>query len=172
VIPFLAIPAAFKALPWLRIAFWIGIVVVIAIEALAIRAFYRKWQAEVEAHAKTRGEYAAFVGAVKARGEEAQAEARRIESSYREALTHAKQTHAAALAGRDADLRRLRERPPTDPGGRGLSIVALNSGRADGSAAQLVPLEDYRALEERAYDDARTLSELQTYLRTLGLPIQ
>lgn len=130
------------------------------------------WQAQ---HAAVKAEFAGFVEAVKRRGEEQEAETARTVKAYQEALREAKDRFRVDLARRDADLRRLRERPPTDSGGRELPALACSPAGADAAGKEqipAVPLSDYRALEERAYDDARTLTALQDHLRSLGLPIR
>jgi hypothetical protein len=168
VIPFLAIPAAFKALPWLRIAFWIGIVVVIAIEALAIRAFYRKWQAEVEAHAKTRGEYAAFVGAVKARGDEAQREVDRTVKQWKETNEAIKSDAARRIAA----LERLSRDRPVRPDGSSVPRTTCSPAGADRPAGELVPLADYAALESRCAIDAVRLQGYEDWRQKHNFPVE
>lgn len=121
---------------------------------------------------QAKAEFAGFVAAVKTRGEEQEAETARITKTHQEALRDAKTRFAADLARRDADLRRLRERPPADPGGREVPVLACGPPGADGTAAQLVSLAEYRAIEERAYDDALRLTRLQEWVRATGHPVE
>jgi len=119
-----------------------------------------------------KAEYAGFVEATKRKGEEQERATAQTVKGYEEALREAKKRHARDLGARDRELARLRSRPATDPGGRDLPTFTCNPGRADDAAAQCVSVGDYRALEERAYDDARTLMALQEHLRALGMPVR
>jgi hypothetical protein len=123
------------------------------------------WQAQ---HSAVKAEFAGFVEAVKKRGEEQEAETAKTVKAHQEALREAKERFRVDLARRDADLRRLRERAPTDPGGRELPTIACGPAGTDGARQEHVSLAAYRALEERAYDDARTLTQLQEWVRKTG----
>lgn len=149
---------------WFKVAFWVGIAIVILLLALSARAFYRQWQGEVESHAKTRGEFSAFTAAVKARGEEAQRETDAKDRANREYFNEQKRLIADADRRAADALRRLRERPPARPDGSAVPVASTCTGDVPGPASERVPLEDYRALEERAFHDARRLREMSTYI--------
>jgi hypothetical protein len=149
---------------------WLGIGC--ALLAFTTWASYNRWQAAVQREAQVRGEFDAFVAAVKARGEERERETAKKEAEDRETFKLVKAKYAADLARRDADLRRLRERPPERPDRSEVPVTRIGPERPDGTAEKLVPLEEYRALEERAYDDALKLTRLQEWVRNVGHPTE
>jgi hypothetical protein len=152
---------------------WLGIGC--ALLAFTTWASYNRWQAAVEREAKVRGEFAAFTEGVKQRGEEREKETADKEAKDRETFKLIKAKWTADLASRDAALQRLRDRPPTDSGGRPLSSLSACPAGPDGAAGQQIPaiaLADYRALEERSYDDALRLSRLQEWVRAIGHPVE
>lgn len=121
-----------------------------------------------------KAEYAGFVIAVKRRGEEQEKETAAKEEKNRATLKAIRTQYQADLARRDADLRRLRERPPARPDSSQVPLLAGRAEGADGAAGEpipSVPLADYRALEERAYDDARRLAALQRWVIETGHPV-
>jgi len=121
-----------------------------------------------------KAEYEGFVIAVKRRGEEQEKETAAKEEKDRATLKAIRTQYQADLARRDADLRRLRERPPARPDS---SPVPLLAGRPEGAheaAGEPIPsvaLSEYRALEERAYDDARRLAALQRWVMETNHPV-
>jgi hypothetical protein len=129
---------------------WLGIGC--ALLAFTTWASYNRWQAAVEREAKVRGEFSAFVEGVKKRGEE--------------------QEKAADLARRDADLKRLRDAPISRPDRSEVPVDECGPKRTDGTRAKCLPVEEYRALEERAYDDALKLTRLQEWVRSVGHPVE
>jgi hypothetical protein len=122
--------------------------------------------------AQKQGELDAFVAAVKARGEERERETAAKEAKDRETFKLVKAKYAADIARRDADLKRLRERPPERPDRSEVPVTRIGPERPDGAPAQFVPLEEYRALEERSYDDALRLSRLQEWVKAVGHPVE
>ena len=143
-----------------------------ALLAFTSWAMYGRWQAAVEREAKVRGEFDGFVAAVKARGEEQERETAKREAKDREQFKIVKAKYAADLARRDADLRRLRERPPERPDRSEVPVTTCGPGGPDATATESVPLADYRALEERAASDAQQLVRLQEWVRAIGAPIE
>lgn len=135
-------------------------------------ASYNRWQAAVEREAKVRGEFAAFVEGVKQRGLEQERETAEKEAKDREQFKLIKARYSADLARRDADLKRLRDAPVTRPDSSEVPITRIGPERPNGTAAQFIPLEEYRALEERAYDDALRLTRLQEWVRAVGHPVE
>ena len=149
---------------------WLGIGCVLL--AFTTWASYNRWQAAVEREAKVRGEFSAFVEAVKKRGEEQEKATAEKEAKDRATFKTIQATYRADLARRDADLKRLRERPITDPGGREVPVVSCGPQGTDGARAEFVPASEYRALEERSYDDALKLTRLQSWVRAVGHPVE
>ena len=132
-------------------------------------------KAKVTAQQETKAvrlEYGAFVEAVKRRGEEQEKAAAEKEEKDRAAFKTIQTRYQSDLARRDADLKRLRERPPTDPGGREVSVISCRPEGTNAPGPELVPLAEYRALEERSYDDALRLTRLQEWVRSTGHPEQ
>ena len=149
---------------------WLGLGC--ALLAFSSWALYKQWTAALEREAKVRTEFAAFVEGVKRRGEEQERETEAKEAKDRETFKTIRARYAADIASRDAALKRLRERPPTDPSGREVPLLACGPQGADGAAEKLVPLAEYRALEERAYDDALRLQRLQEWVIATGHPVE
>jgi hypothetical protein len=130
-------------------------------------------KAKVAAQQETKAvrlEYGAFVEAVKRRGEEQEKAAADKEAKDRETLKTIQTRYRADLARRDADLKRLREHPITDPGGREVPTVTCSPEGTNAAGQELVPAAEYRALEERAYDDALRLTRLQEWVRATNHP--
>lgn len=151
---------------------WLG--VGCALLALTTWVSYNRWQAAVEREARVRGEFDAFVSAVKARGEEQERETASKEAKNRETFKLTKARYTADLARRDADLKRLRD-APTDPSGRPLPQFSACPGGPDGAKQEplsTVALADYTALQERSYDDALKLSRLQAWITAVGHPVE
>lgn len=122
--------------------------------------------------AATKAEYAGFVIAVKRRGEEQEKATSEKEEKDRATFKATRALYQDGLARRDADLRRLRGRSPADPGGREVPVLACGPAGADGASSEYLPLAEYRALEERAYDDANRLTSLQRWIVETGHPVQ
>lgn len=156
--------------PMLALAAALAIAFVFA--GLAAKGYKSQRDSARVERAAVKAEYAGFVIAVKRRGEEQEKETAAREEKDRATLKAIRAGYQADLARRDADLRRLRERPPADPSGREVPVLACGPAGADGTAAQLVPLAEYRALEERSYDDALRLTALQRWVVETRHPVQ
>ena len=133
---------------------------------------YGRWQAAVERTATVKGEYAAFVEAVKQRGLEAERENARVVEAWRSAVLHVKTRAAADSTRLRAHLDSLRKRPPERPDRSEVPVTTCGPGGPDATAAESVPLADYRALEARAASDALQLVRLQEWVRAIGAPIE
>lgn len=125
-----------------------------------------------EETARVRGEFDGFVAQVAKRGKEAEAEKASIEKRWKEVLANAAQRYQSDLAGRDAAIRRLRERPPARPDGGTVPIASCSPQSPDGTSGEFVSLAEYRELEARAYDDALRLSRLQAWVKDTGHPVE
>jgi len=122
--------------------------------------------------ARIQGEFDGFVAQVARRGKEAEDEKARIEAKWKEVLANASQRYNADIAGRDAAIRRLRERPPARPDGGSLSVIACRPEGAAQTGGEFVSLAEYRELEARAYDDALRLTRLQEWVIATGHPVE
>lgn len=122
--------------------------------------------------ARIQGEFDGFVAQTKRLGDQALAEKAAIETKWKEVLANAAKRYQTDLAGRDAALRRLRERPAARPDGGAVPVIACRPAGLDGPGGEFIPLEEYRQLEARAYDDALRLTRLQEWVRDTGHPVQ
>jgi len=150
----------------------IALAVVIGGLTLATKVLKSQRDAARAEVVKLQAEYDTFVEGVRKRGEEQEAATKAQEAKQKEILDVTKKRYLAELANRDAAIRRLRERPPERPGGSEVPVSAGCAPSPDGSSREFVPLEEYRQLEARAYDDALRLTRLQQWVRDTGHPIQ
>jgi hypothetical protein len=154
------------------IAIGLGIALLSASIWGGIQAWERK-KAEVkvarlvEEKAKLKGEYDAFVSTVRAAGEKAEREAaeqrQRNDQLYAETISNLR----ADIALRDGAIRRLRERAAARPDGSTVPTASQSPAGFSGPPGEYVPLEEYRALEARAYDDAFWREKMRAYLEGL-----
>jgi hypothetical protein len=125
-----------------------------------------------EETARVQGQFDGFVAEVARKGREAEAEKAAIETKWKEVLANAAKRYQSDVANRDAAIARLRSRPPARPDGSNVSVVAGCAPSPNAAPGELVPLEEYRQLEARAYDDALRLTRLQEWVRDTGHPVE
>ncbi len=151
-----------------------GIVLAVVVGGLMLSAKVLKTQrdsarADLE---QVRAEFAGFVAEAKRKGDEQEAKTADTEKKWKEVLSNAAKRYQTDLAGRDAAIRRLRERPPVRPDSSAVPIATGCAPSPDGTAREWISLAEYRELEARAYDDALRLTRLQQWIRDTGHPMQ
>lgn len=137
-----------------------------ALLAFTSWAMYGRWQAAVEREAKIKGEYAAFIDAVKQRTLEIEAENDKRDKQWKAALADQRAAATRDRAALRADLERVRGRP-VDPGGREIPVTSCPGTGPNDVSAKLVPLTQYESLQERAANDALQVTRLQDYITTI-----
>lgn len=105
-------------------------------------------------------------------GEKAEKAAKEKEAKQRRIFDEATSRYKRELAGLNAHLVELRNRPPTDSGGREIPVTPSGSKGPDGVPADLVPLASYLALQELAAQDALQLVQLQDWITAQGFPVE
>jgi hypothetical protein len=127
---------------------WIGIALVLwAVTATHFALAYAKKVGEVQAA------YDGFVANVKTAGEKAQREKDEQDAKNAKLHNDTVEDLRRTLASRNATITRLRNTLPSPDGGT-VSVTRCDSGGVSSPAGEFVPVADYRALQDRAYDDA------------------
>jgi hypothetical protein len=145
--------------PLLLLSTALGIALVVA--GVSIKVQTARLGAAQEKTAQAKGELAAFKAAVAAAGERQRIENEMIVSHYKEVNRETTRRYESRIAVLD---QRLRSRPPERPDGSAVPTVACPAPGVDAAGGQLVSIEEYRALESRAAQDALTLTELQKWI--------
>ena len=151
-----------------------GIVLAVVIGGLMISAKVLKTQRDTARteREQIRSEFSGFVIEAKRLGDAQESKTTETENKWKEVLQNASTRYQADLAGRDAAIGRLRQRPPTRPDSSPLSIATGCAPSPDGTASEFISLAEYRDLEARSYDDALRLTRLQEWVKNTGHPIQ
>ena len=151
-----------------------GIVVALVVGGLFLATKVLKSQRDA-ARAETvkvQAEYDTFVEGARKLGEEQEAAAKAQEAKQQEVFDATRKRYLAELATRDAAIRRLRERPPERPDSSQVPVTACRAEGTDAASGEFVPLAEYRELEARCFNDARSLTRLQQWVIDSGHPIQ
>ena len=147
--------------PLMLLAAGLGIALVVAGISLKVQSV-RLANAKTET-AQAKGELAAFVGAVKQRGEEQEAENAKREKQWKQTLVDQRTAASRDRTALRAELERVRGRP-VDPAGREIPVTTAPGPGPDGLSAKLVPLTQYESLQERSALDALQVTQLQDYI--------
>lgn len=146
----------------------IALAVIIGGLFLATKVYKSQRDAARAETVKIQAQFDTFVDGAKKIGEEQEAKTKSQEAKQKEVLDVTKKRYLAELANRDAAIRRLRERPATRPDSSPVPVIAGCAPGTNEAGREWVPLEEYRQLEARAYDDALRLTRLQEWVRDTG----
>lgn len=156
--------------PLLLLSAALGIALVVA--GSTAWMYKRLAESRAQEAIEARAELGAFVAQVHLRGEEAERETAAKEARQKETTNAIRKSYESRIAGLNAHLKQLRERPPTDPGGREITITTVRSEKPDGVSEKLLPLAEYESLRDRAAADALQVTQLQDWITAQGFPIE
>ena len=146
--------------PLLLLSAALGIALVVAGVSLKVQT--ARVASAQEATAKAKGELAAYVASAKAAADRQRIETEMIVAHHKEVTRATSARYESRLA---ALTRSLRERPPVRPDSSPVPTFTCPTPGINGPGLELISLEEYRALESRAAQDALTLTELQRWVR-------
>lgn len=141
----------------------IAIAVLMALLSLASWQLWESWQRE----AKVRGQYAAFQEEVRDAGERAIAA---VKEDNRKRKENANATRLE-LNRLQRLVIELRNSTSVRPDGSAVPITSICAPGTDGAACQFVPIADYRALEDRARQDAARLIAWEEWRVLNNIPV-
>ena len=129
---------------------------------------FNLWQGSVKREVTCKAEHTSYVAQEAKLG--ADAERRKEESDRDNRIIFAKQARIVRSLTQRALFaeRELLKRPPVRPDGSSVSISTCNSEGASAAVGELVPLEEYRALEGRALRDTDRCTALQSAVAELA----